>query len=499
MIKKLEKLERENAELKEQNAHLQWENRQLNEKLRYFLRQLFSKKSEQLDPRQLELPLDLSASNTADQPETPPPEEPTSKSRKKRKSRKERLPENLPVEEVVIEPDEVKENPEAYRCIGQEATDELNVLASRFYIVRTIRPKYVKIEDRSAAPVVAPAPVRLIENSYASVSLLVYIILGKYVDHLPLYRQEQIFKRRYGVEISRKTMCDWMWKIADWLRLIYDEMKEEIRASGYIQADETPIRYLNPGHGKTSKGYLWTYHSPGFGVVFEWHPSRSASCMEDMLHTFKGDLQCDGYQAYPSYAQDKCELELYGCWAHARRKFFDAKDDSYFSVWILRQIQLLYRIEKHLRDTAAGPALCEAVRQSQSRMIIKRIEKALKQKIFKYRPKSLTGKAIAYALNRWNELEKYISSGVVQIDNNLVENAIRPTAIGKKNWLFFGSKNAGWQSAVLYSILETCRKLEINQHEYLTEIMTLLPHITNQQVRQLTPLKWANAKLQKSA
>jgi len=164
MIKKQEKLEREIAELKEQNAHLQWENRQLNEKLRYFLRQLFSKKSEQLDPRQLELSLDLSASNTADKPEEPPPEKSTSKSRKKRKSRKERLPENLPVEEVVIEPDEVKKDPEAYRYIGQEATDELNVLATRFYIVRTIRPKYVKIADRSVAPVVAPAPVRLIDK-----------------------------------------------------------------------------------------------------------------------------------------------------------------------------------------------------------------------------------------------------------------------------------------------------------------------------------------------
>lgn len=299
-------------------------------------------------------------------------------------------------------------------------------------------------------------------------------------------------------------MSGWMWTIADWLTLIYDEMKLEVLETQYLQVDETVIKYLAPGTGRAQQGYLWVYHAPGTGVVFDWHPGRSAACLNSMLDGYNGSIQTDGYRAYQTYNSRRIEngqpaLIMFACWAHARRYFYEAKDESYFSRWMLRQIQLLYQVESRLREKNAGPALREAVRQAESRMILNRINKALKAKLHTHLPKSLTGKAIGYTLHLWKELARYPEDGRVEIDNNLVENAIRPTAIGKKNWLFFGSENAGKQSAILYSILETCRKLNINPYEYLTDVLSRLPHITNQQVRELTPAKWLQAKKKMAA
>ncbi|NCC50060.1 MAG: transposase [Spartobacteria bacterium] len=188
-------------------------------------------------------------------------------------------------------------------------------------------------------------------------------------------------------------------------------------------------------------------------------------------------------------------LSLFACRAHARRYFYKAEDESGFARWMLRQVQLLYRVDTRLRESNAGPALRAAVRQAESTMILQRIEKALKARKFSHLSGSLTGQAVVYTLRLWDQLVRYTQDGRVEIDNNLVENAIRPTAVGKKNWLFFGSENAGWQSAVLFSILETCRKLEINPQEYLLDVLTRLPHMTNQQVRDLTPSKWRQTRM----
>ena len=485
---------------------LRAENKQLSNdlkftrlKLQYVLGRMFGKKSEKVDPNQLLLPLEGEIA-----PQIPPKKksEPSPQPRKsrKRKQHKNRLPEDLPLETVFIDPDEVMRNPDDYRCIGEEILEELEVSPTRFYRRRIIRRKYVKRSDREQAPIIVPAPERLIPRSFATASLLVYILISKYVDHLPLYRQERIFKSRYGIELSRKTMSGWMWSIANWLRLVYGEMKNEIFETGYLQVDETFIKYLKPGSGCAQQGYLWTYHAPGAGVVFDWQTGRSTACLESMLKDYEGSIQTDGYQVYQTYnrkrrSEGQEPLDLFACWAHARRYFIKAEEESYFSQWMIRQIQLLYQIEKKLRDTNSGPALRMAVRQAESVMVLNRIERALKLKQFKHLPKSLTGKAIAYTLNLLEQLAHYTDDGRVEIDNNLVENTIRPTAIGKKNWLFFGSETAGWQSAVIYSIVETCRKLGINPQEYLLDILPRLPHITNHQARELTPKKWLLARL----
>ena len=246
-------------QLQSENRSLKNEIKFLNDKVKYLLKQLFGAKSEKIDPNQLTLLFDAQAQLAAVEEAAEGVEEAVpARRRAKRRPLAERLPEDLPVETVVIEPEEVLADPGAYKKIGEETTMELDLVPTRFFKRLIIRPKYVKLDDRSLPPILAPAPKRIIENSFASAGLLTAILLGKYADHLPLYRQEQIFKLRHGVELSRKTMCDWVWSLAHQLAMIYESLREEIRSSRYLQADETPVPFQNPGNGKCGTGYLWT-------------------------------------------------------------------------------------------------------------------------------------------------------------------------------------------------------------------------------------------------
>ena len=474
-----------------QITQLKAENRFLKLKLQAVLGKLFGKSSEKISPDQLMLAFGVDSVA----PETPAAEaevEEVASSRKKRKHNplSERLPADLPVEEVVIEPEEVLADPEAFKRIGEEVTEELDVVPTKFFKRRIVRPKYVLKADRSLPPVVAPASKRIIENSYASAGLLTNIVLGKYVDHLPLYRQAQINKTRFGVEISRQTMADWMYRLAQMLAMIYEAMREEIRSSTYLQIDETPVRYQNPGSGKCGQGYLWPYHAPGKAVFFKWHTGRASECLDKTLTGFKGIVQSDGYSAYGAYKKrhPQAQIEYAACWAHARRKFHEARNESPFAAQMLLEIQGLYKIEADLRDNLTLDR--RVVRQEKSVPTLQRIGLELRAEQAVHRPKSQTGKAIGYTLNLWDKLLLYTEYAQMEIDNNLVENAIRPTAIGKKNWLFFGSADAGHSSAIHYTLLETCRKLGINPNEYLRDILPRLPHMTNRTAKDYTPAKW---------
>ncbi len=494
------KLIAENEKQRAENEKQRAEIKLLNEKLQFLMKKLFGSSSEKVNPNQLAL---LFADNTStedavahEKSEDIALEVEEIKSIKKRPKRKalgDRIPDDLPVEEVIIEPEEVKTKPELFKKIGEEITEELDVTPTRFFKRRIIRPKYKRINDRDCPPIVAPAPKRIINNSYASTGLLVYIVLRKYADHLPLYRQEQIFKTRHGVELSRKTMSRWMHLVSSWLGMICKSIKDEIRQSGYMQADETCVSYQNPGSGKSGQGYLWVYHSPNSGVVFEWFPSRSADCLKNMLQDYNGVLQTDGYRAYDSFLNRKenqslkNEVVRAACWAHARRKFFEAKDTSKFANKIVQEIQQLYKIEKELRGTSAQTRL--KARKEKSVPILNQIKIELENELPKSLPKSQIGNAINYTLNLWEQLNAFTKDGQIEIDNNLVENAIRPTAIGKKNWLFFGSADAGKNSAILYSIIETCRKLDINPEEYLKDILGQT-NMTAVQAKSFTPKQW---------
>ena len=486
----------------EDNAKLREENRLLRQKLDYVIRQLHGAKSEKLDADQLDLFGDLDdlgkdEASDADEAAEALIETAKPSRRKSAKERKPRLPEDLTVEEQVIEPDPVKACPQAWRRIGEEVSEELDYEPGRFLCRRTVRPKYVRIANPEAAPIVAELPEKLLERGMLAPGLLAHIVIGKYADHLPLYRQEQIYQQRHGVGLSRQTMANGVALVADWLKPIVKVMGVEQYSDGYVQVDETPIKYLAPGKGKTAQGYLWTAHRPGGDTVYHWHAGRGHECLENFIpHDFSGTIQCDAYGAYRTYARKQGDIELAGCWAHARRKFHEAflqGEAKQRAAWLLRQIGHLYGIESELRESRAGPRLREALRQSRSRPIIARIHRALLlfQNSRKHLPKSLMGKALAYALGQWPMLGRFVEDGRIEIDNNLCENAIRPTAVGKKNWLFIGAEEAGWRSAVIYSIITSCRSRGIDPFAYIKDVLIRLPTMTNHQIVEITPAAWA--------
>ena len=472
------------------------ENELLRQKIDLLVRRVFGASSEQLDRSQLELLLQLSSTPTEPTVVNPPKKE---LKEQPRKSRAPRLPEHLPVVEEVIEPEPVKTAPEQWRCIGQEVSEQLDYEPARFLRRRTIRKKYVHRTELDQAPVIAPLPERLLDRSLPAAGLLAHILVSKYCDHLPLYRQEQIYAQRHQVPLPRQTLARWVALAADWLQPIYEQIRTGVMAGGYVQVDETPIDYLEPGHGRTKQGYLWTGSRPGGDVFFHWETSRATACLDNLIPlNFTGTIQCDGYAAYRAFANRRGQaIELAGCWAHVRRKFHEAAESApRLAGWLLNQIQQLYRIEANLRAHYAGPRLRAAVRASESRPVVKRIERALlKLKASKRQlPQSLLGIAMDYTLGQWRTLEIYLADGRVEIDNNLVENAIRPTAIGKKNWLFVGEADAGQRSAIIYTVIETCRRQGLNPYQYLREVLSRLPNMTNHQIPEVIPAAWAKTQ-----
>jgi transposase len=464
-------------------------NKLLEQKVEHLVRRVFGSSSEKLDPDQLKLKLDLEEAlgkpEASGRAESSISEE---KKKSKRRERKPRLPEHLPVEEERIEPLEVQADRGNWKQIGEEVTVQLDYRPAQYIQKRIIRPKYVSIADKSKAPIIAPLPPMLPERCLATAAMLAHVVVSKYGSHLPLYRQEQILKERHGLEISRQTLDGWVIQVADAVRLIYESIRTTVMDGGYLQVDETPIRFLEPGFGKTRQGYFWTLSRPGYGTVYQWHSGRGQQCLEEMLPQYQGVIQCDGYAVYGAFAREK-PVQVAACWAHARRKFFEAKDQDRRMGWMLHQIGNLYRIEEMLRLMKAGPRLREAVRQAQSRPILYRIKRALDLWKAKRRflPQGGPGQAVDYTLNLWTELQMFVKDGRIEIDNNSVENAIRPTAIGKKNWLFIGAKGAGQASAVLFTLVQECKRVGLNPESYLTEVLKRLPTTTTHTVHSLTP------------
>lgn len=470
------------------------ENALLRQKVEALIRRVFGASSERIDPAQLELLLQLAG---AAKPEVPRVE-PAAVSKTPRQPRAPRIPENLPLVEQVIEPEPVLASPEQWRLIGQEVSEQLDFEPARFLRRRIIRRKYVHATDPDRAPIIASLPEKLLERGVAGAGLLAHILVSKYADHLPLYRQEQIFAQRHQINLPRQTLARWVELCADWLQPIYEQIRTGVMAGGYVQVDETPIEYLAPGHGQTKQGYLWTCCEPGGDVFYRWETSRAAECIGNLIgRDFQGVIGCDGYSAYRAFADRHNDIRLAGCWAHVRRKFHDAREQSPVRAgWVLRQLQHLYRIESQLRDVKAGPALRVAVRSHQSRTLVQRLGHALLR--FKasrqHLPQSLLGQAVEYALAQWSTLEVYLGNGRVEIDNNLVENAIRPTAIGKKNWLFMGEAGAGQRGAIIYTLIESCRRRKIDPYAYLRDVLLRLPHMTNHQIPEITPARWSKSQ-----
>lgn len=405
---------------------------------------------------------------------------------------------DLPVQETIeLIPAEVQADPAAYERIGEERSFEVDVVPPKLFKRAIIRPKYRHRADRDRPPVVASAPARPVPGGYASAGLLAWVTLSKYVDHQPLYRQEQM-SARWGARLARQSMADWIGITAEWLRPLYGHMHRELLASDYVQCDETPIRCNDPDEkrGGTTQGWLWVISRPGGNVVFDWRLSRRQGEATSLLAGFRGVLQSDAYPAYAHFAREHEGVERVGCWAHARRRFHEAlKESPGPASFVLRLIGQLYRLEQAWDEAGwTEPAQRAHLRQRDFVLPLGLLHKVAKRLAGRARPRSLLGQSCHYLLAQWPVLSAHLRFGQTRLDTNLVENSIRPTKLGAKNWLFIGHPDAGDRSAIIYSIVVSCRRQGIDPLVYLRDVLTRLPTMTNQDdLRALTPSRWRPA------
>jgi len=438
-------------------------------------RQLFGVKRERFisneNVNQLALPFDLPESKQ----QTQAIEEKIEYTRKKKKRAQHpgraAFPSHLPVEEITIEP---KQNIEGLRCIGKEVTEKLEFTPSKFYIKRIIRPKYVKDNaDKTGSKIlIGLLPEFAIYKGIAGNSLVAHLLVQKFVDHLPYYRQQQIFKRA-NIIIDKSTINNWQIKISELLSPLYQKMIMYVKRQGYLQVDETTIKVLDrQKKGKTHLGYYWVYYAVlQKTIIFNYQKGRGAKAPQAMLDNFKGYLQTDGYVVYDKYAK-KEDITHVACMAHARRYFDKAlSNDKEKAEYVLLKIQKLYQIEKLAKENELDFDQIKELRLKEALPVFNKLGTYLYDNLNTTLPKSPIGKAISYMLARWQSLMAYMYDGALNIDNNLVENSIRPTAIGRKNYLFAGSHSGAEKAAMFYSFFGTCKINNINPYKWLLHVL----------------------------
>jgi transposase len=407
------------------------------------------------------------------------------------------LPEGLPREETHIYPENI--NPENWTELTPEITEILEREPSRWYVRRIIRHKYAlkdKRQDVQTQIITAPMPVLPIAKSYAGASVLADIIIDKYVNHLPFYRQIEMFKQQ-GVSIAPATINGWFQDVADLIRPTYYRLKELILDSDYIQSDETTVPIINNEKHTTIKGYIWMIRAVMDNLVF-FHYDHGSRAQKVALHLFKdfqGVIQSDGYAVYDIYENKKGVLPI-GCWAHARRKFEEAlTEDKVRASYALEQIGLLYQVERRADHENLSFDQRAELRSRLSYPIMKAFEKWLYNELPKVLPKGRIGKAIRYTYNIFHKLSRYHLDGRLKIDNNLGENAIRPIALGRKNWLFCGNDDAAENAAIMYSMLGCCKAHEVNFRDWLVYFLSNIHKYDNDYSKDLAELLPHNFKL----
>jgi transposase len=394
------------------------------------------------------------------------------------------LPEDLERVITVIEP---LENTDDMEKIGEEVTELLAIQPQKFYVKRIVRPKYAK-KDKSGI-VIAELPSRIVQGGKVDVSFLVTILLDKYIDHMPLYRQIKKYER-LGMKLNDSTVGFWVSEAIKILEYLYEVLEDQVQASGYLQADETPIKVLDKlKKGTTHRGYYWVYRAVESGlIVYDYHASRGKEQPHNFLSDYDGYLQTDGYAVYETLTSKK--IKHLCCMAHARRKFFEAQDnDQVRCTWMLDKIQALYAIESNARSLNASHELRLEMRQKDAVPILAEIKAWLMKNSVEVLPKSAIGKAITYMLGRWDKLSLYAQDGSLEIDNNLVENAMRPVALGRKNYLFAGSHEAAKRAGIVYSFVACCKNNGYEPYAWLEEILTKLPDTKKSELYKLLPVK----------
>ena len=397
------------------------------------------------------------------------------------------IPSHFPRVEEVIEP---KNIPVGAVKIGQEVTELLEIKPLTVFVRRIVRPKYALPNQQGI--IIGELPSLPIPKGNASASLLAFILISKFVDHLPLYRLLQIFKRQ-DLNISKSTIGGWVAKTAILLQPLYDSFKEKfLEDADYIQADESPIKVQDRDKKKAlHQGYMWVYRNPENKLIlFDYNKGRSKKVPEEFFEDFTGTLQSDGYKAYHNLTT-KGDISLLGCMAHARRYFEKALDnDPKRADHILLLIQKLYRIERTLKERNASTELIKRCRMRYALSVLNELELYLITEKANVLPKSSIGIAINYTLNIYQNLKQYIKDGRFEIDNNNIENAIRPLAIGRKNYLFAGSHESAQNIAMFYSFFATCKTLNINPAEWLTDVINRIPEHKANRLFELLPQNW---------
>jgi transposase len=508
---------RELLETLAQQTHL---NEKLQHQLEQLLRRIYGRKSEKLDPNQLLLfareivmASQTASSSTTEQADAPPsPAEPSPP--KKNGHGRKPLPASLPRKPVLHDL-----TPEQLPCpecgtirirIGEEVREQLEYIPASLIVLQHIRPKYAckACEGNIAIAERLPEPI---EKGLPGPGLLAQVIVNKYADHLPLYRQERIFAR-FGVDLPRQTTCDWMAVCAALLEPIWDAMLKRILVGRVIQTDDTPVKVQDPTTGAMSTGRLWIYLGDWDHpfLVYDYTPDRSGDGPQEMLDGYKGYLQADAYTGYDELYAGGRIIEV-GCWAHARRKFDEAKSsDAERAHGALAWIGRLYQVEREARKQAeeeierlqrAGPVSPETrhrlaeeialrLRQEQSRSVAEKFAAWLETAEGQVLPKSPIGEAIGYTRRNWTALLRYLEAGFLSIDNNASERAMRPIALGRKNWLHLGSDRGGRTAAILMSLVQSCQSLKVEPLFYLRDVLDRVSTHPASRIAELLPDAW---------
>lgn len=489
-------------QLQEEVASLKATVEQQDELLRWFRRQVFGEKSERIVSNLSEKQMEFEGFS---QEQAQGGRGRQVKSHERRKSKRNgqnaiTLPPDLPVERIEIDLSEEEKicpiTGKSLEKIGEETTLKLACKPGSYYLKEIVRPKYAFPKTSSEEGIrTADLPEMLLQRCQADESFLADLLTKKYCDHLPLYRIEEILSRE-GIRVSRQTLCNWVRRAGEALEPLYLEMRRKIFESGNVFVDEVPVPQQVKGKGKLKKSYMWVVSgglssNPGYRI-YHFYEGRQYACAEDLLSGYKGVLHSDKYGAYEKIANsDEWEITWCPCWAHIRRKFFDAQSgDPKFRDWVLRKIRYLFMFERIAWSRPPDERL--KIRLEKEVPIIDELIKEIKNRLTtgKLLPKSNLRQAMGYFCGLIPYLKNYTQHPFARMDNNVAERAIRPLVIGRKNWLFIGSEDHGQAAAIILSLVQSCRALGANPFEYLEDIMRRLMSHNSQKLCELLPDNW---------
>lgn len=511
-VNSLQELQNKMTVLEGKNTLLEEENLKLRQELLYYKRFCYGRRSEKRMPEKPRGPLFALFEGQEHLPEETPDIQPIAEeirvesyNRKKKKikkqiPRREKIPADIERRTRIIHPADV--DWQTMVKIGEDVREILHYIPGQFYVDRIVRPIY-KAKEREKDSLSTPlyqAPVieTFIDKSFAGTSLLAQIIIGKYMDHLPVYRQLAIFKRG-GVQLSASSVGGWIHEVATQLYPFYQSLVENVLASGYVQIDESTLPVIDNEKKRAVKGYIWAVRDVINNQVFFHYDrgSRSQKVLISLLRDYQGVVQSDGYEAYSIY-EDKKGVLLLGCWAHARRKFENAlSEDKKQATLALDYIGLLYQIEANMKEKNFSPEQIAQERERLAYPILMRFEQWMLSTHSGLLPKSLLAKAIEYTFSIYHRLIRYVADGRYQIDNNGIENAIRPLAIGRKNYLFCGNHDSAEDTALYYSLLGSCKLAGVNPMEWFLEVLENIKDCKKNDLGKFFPQNWAKTHTEK--